>query len=330
MLQLRNNTPFAIQMVTCPDEQGIETLVVLVKATFRIGPQWTLADEQVAPLPSDVYWSEPGRSSLKYAADFGLRKPATDIVMVGHACVPEGRDVTQLDVALGVGTVQKAVRVFGDREWRDGRISAPKPFKTMPLVYEKAFGGMEVVDGKIRFAEARNPVGCGYSGGRKAGQMDGVKLPNLENPAQLIGDVSDKPAPAGFGFVAPNWQPRAGYAGTYDEAWQTRRAPYLPEDFDSRFFNCAHPDLVYPGYLEGGEPVQITHMHPNSDLQFEIPAVRLVARVRMHDRVETPPFRMETLLLEPNQMQLGMTWKAALPCDKRTLKIREVEVNLSR
>jgi hypothetical protein len=330
MLQLKNNSPFAASIALCPNEQGVETLYILVKATFKIGPQWTLADEQLPPLETDVYWAAPGKSSLKYAADFHLGKPATDIVMLGHACVPEGREATELDVSLSVGAVSKTVRVYGEREWRDGRISPPKPFKSMPLVYEKAFGGIDVIDGKVDSAEVRNPVGCGFSGQRTVAQMNGVMLPNLEDPAKLISDHSDRPAPACFGFLAPNWQPRAGYAGTYDDAWQTQRAPYLPNDFDRRFFSSAHPDLIYPGYLQGGEPVRITHMHPNSDLQFQVPGVRLSTRVNLHRRVESPPFQLETLLLEPNQMQLGMAWKAAVPCDKQALEISEVEISLSR
>jgi hypothetical protein len=46
--------------------------------------------------------------------------------------------------------------------------------------------------------------------------------------------------------------------------------------------------------------------------------------------VETPAFNLETLLLEPGDLRVGLTWRAALVCDKQALKVRRVTVNLSR
>jgi len=329
MLQLTNTTPFAAQLAVLPNAQGIDTLYVMVKATFHVGSGLTLADVQGPPLPADVYWEEPGTSSLKYASDLHLGKPATDIVMLGSACAPQQQDVTQLEVALSVGNVKKTVRVFGDRMWRDGRISAPQPFTTMPMVYEKAYGGVQRVEDKVVSAEERNPVGCGYAGTRRGKEMNDVPLPNLEHPDQLIQSLTDQPTPACFGCCAPHWRPRANYAGTYDETWQTRRAPYLPEDFDARFFNVASPDLVYPGYLQGGEPVQITHMHPGGPLHFTVPQIRLTAAVNIAGEEAHPAFALDTLLLEPNALKIGMVWRAAVLCDKKVLKIRDVTIGLS-
>lgn len=236
----------------------------------------------------------------------------------------------QLDVALTVGQMHKTVRVFGDRQWQDGKITRPTPFQTMPMVYEKAYGGIHIVNGELAGTESRNPVGRGFAGTRKPGDMNGVPLPNLEDPRHLIREVRDQPPPACFGFCSPNWQPRVSFAGTYDEAWQTTRAPYLPTDFDSRFLNMAHPDLVFPGYLQGGEPVSLTHMHPGGPLQFEVPAVKLVSRVKIDGQVEMPEFRLETLILEPNQLTFSLVWRAAVPCDKKALKISEVSIAMSR
>lgn len=331
MLQLQNHTRFAADLGLLPNEAGIDTLYLIVKASFNIaGPNFTLADEQTPPQAADVYWTEPGKSSIKYASDLHIGKPATDIVMLGHACAPDQREVTQLDVGLTVGQVSKTVRVFGDRQWQDGRMTSPTVFKTMPLVYERAYGGVQITNGQLTSAETRNPVGRGFAGTRKPEEMNGVPLPNLEDPKQLIRDIQDQPTPAAFGFCAPNWQPRASFAGTYDDAWQKTRAPYLPADFDKRFFNMAHPDLVYPGYLEGGEPVTITHMHPDGVLQFDLPRVHLIARVGVARRVEQPGFHLETLVLEPNLKKLSLVWRAALACDKKALKIGDVQIGVIR
>lgn len=330
MLQLQNSTHFAASMALFPSETATDTLYVIVKASFNVGKDFTLADEQTPPLAADVYWTEAGKSSLKYASDMHIGKPATDIVMLGHACAPENKEATQLNVGLSVGQVNKTVQVFGDRQWQDGKITRPAPFKTMAMVYEKAYGGVHITNGQVAGAETRNPVGRGFAGSRKVEEMNGVPLPNLEDPKQLIRDVNDQPAPACFGFCAPNWQPRVAYAGTYDDTWQKTRAPYLPLDFDKRFFNMAHPDLIYPGTLQGGEPVSITNMHPVGTLKFDLPQVNLVTRITIAQRVEMPEFRLETLILEPNQLKLSMVWRAAMPCDKQMLTIGDVKIGLSR
>jgi len=330
MLQLLNTTPFAACMALFPNEDAIDTLYLIVKATFDINTNLTLADEQLKPVEADIYWTEPGKSSIKYASDMHIGKPATDIIMLGHACAPDRQQVTELDVSITVGQVHKTVRVFGDRQWQDGEISAPATFTTMPMVYEKAYGGFHILNGEIATVHNLNPVGRGFAGQRTQDEMTGVPLPNLEDPAQLIRHPSDTPDPACFGACAPNWQPRASFAGTYDEQWQTNRAPYLPMDFDRRFLNSAHPDLVYPGYLQGGEPVKITHMHPTGVLRFDVPSVNLLPRVKMANGELAPVFNLETLILEPNQLRMSLVWRAAVECDKKAMKISDIKVNLTR
>ncbi len=330
MLQLQNNTPFAANLSLFPNEEAIDTLYVLVKGTFNIGQQWTLADEQLPPQEGDEYWGEPGESSIKYGSDYHTGKPGSDIVMLGDAFAPDGKEVQQLDVSLTLGQVHKTVRVFGDRHWQNGRISAPQPFSSMAMVYEKAYGGACVVDGETVTVEERNPIGCGYAGQHTTEEMNGRALPNLEDPNDLIRDLKQQPLPACFGVIAPHWRPRSAYAGTYDDAWKTGRMPYLPEDFDRRFFNMAHPELVYPGFLQGGEPVAITNMHIGGPLHFQVPRVKLSANVLIAGNSVQLPFNLETVIIEPNKLKLGMVWRAAIQCNKQALKISDIKVNMAR
>ncbi len=328
MLQLNNKTPFAATMVLLPDQKGIDTLFVMVKASFNIGPNWTLLTAQIPPVEADVYWAEPDSSSVRYASDFHIGKPCSDIVMMGLACAPGRRSVNYLDVSLSVGQVSKTIRVFGDRHWQNGLVSEPVPFETMPMVYERAFGGVHLVDNRIESGEMRNPLGCGFCGGRSQTEMDGVPLPNLEDPGFLISQLSDMPPPACFGFSAPGWKPRLCYSGTYDEAWQTQRAPFLPEDFDCRFFNMAHPDMIYPGYLSGGEAVSISGMHPNGEINFNLPRVELISQFKLGDQIDSESFNLETLIIEPNLLQLGMQWRAAYPCNRKALDVKEIQISM--
>ncbi|TQV85893.1 DUF2169 family type VI secretion system accessory protein [Aliikangiella coralliicola] len=330
MLQLKNSTPFAAEIAVFPNEQGVDTLYSIVKATFISGNGWTLADEQAPPQQEDEFWGEAGQSSIKLSSDFHTGKLATDIVMLGEACAPSQREVSQLDVHLSVGKVGKSARIFGDRFWHGGRISAPAPFTSMPLIYERAYGGRHDIDEHQYLAEERNPVGRGYIGKRSRSELNGSPLPNIENPNDLIASPSDKPAPTGYGFSAPNWLPRRQYAGTYDERWQKERAPYLPLDFDRRFLNAAHPDLIYPGFLQGGEPILVRNMHPDGDFEVSLPEVKVHSIVKLDGQKNLPEMNLESLILEPNKRQLSMVWKAAFACDKKVLNINEVEIKLSR
>jgi len=330
MLQLKNNTSFNTAFALLPNAQGIDTLYTMVRATFNIGPQWTLAEKQPEPQQADVYWAEPETSSLRFVSDYHIGKAATDILMSGYACAPQEQPVRQLDVHLSVGSVSKTLRVFGDRFWHAGQITHPQTFTKMPLIYERAFGGADIHEQRLRSSEERNPVGVGYAGEKSNAEMNGLPLPNIEYPKELISDISDRPTPAGFAPIAPAWLPRRQFAGTYDENWSQTRAPYLPDNFDSKFLNAAHPDLIYPGFLQGGESVSIRGMHPMGDLNFNLPYVKLRNKLTVAGEEKHADFVLETLTLDPNQLQLSMTWRSAYLCDKKALKISNIHVSLAR
>jgi len=330
MLQLKNATPFSADIAVFPNEQGIDTLYTIVKATFSLGKSWTLVEEQLPPQAVDEHWGEPEDSSIKCPSDFHTGKSATDIIMLGDAFAPNQQPVRQLDVQLDVGQVSKTLRVIGDRVWNNGEISMPEPFTSMPIIYEKAFGGRHDFDDQQCIVDERNPLGCSFAGKRDLHEMDGLPLPNIEDPRHLIQNYDDNPMPAGFGAFSPSWLPRRQYSGSYDDAWQSGRAPYLPVDFDNRFLNAAHPDLIYPGFLKGGEPVYIKNMHPNGDIRVALPEVNILCKVNLDGKAYAPQMRIESLILDPNQLQLSLVWKAGFECDKKSLNISEIEVKLSR
>lgn len=326
MWQLNNTSLFAASVALFPNEEAVDTLYVMVKATFNIDATLTLAEKQAKPFEADMYWDEPGESSVRYGSDMHVGKAATDIIVLGHACAPDKSEVREMEVSVSVGHVHKTIRVFGDRHWQDGKMSEPTPFKTMPLVYERAYGGIHRVDGKLDAAETRNPVGKGFVGGRKKEEMNGMPLPNLEDPNFLIRSLADKPTPACFGCSAPNWHPRAGFAGTYDGDWQMKRAPYLPKDFDKRFLNMAHADLVYPGFMVGGEAVRVVGMHASGAIQFNLPRIRLLVNIAVADKEKQPELALETLVVDTDAMTLSLVWRAAMLCDKKSFQLGEVGI----
>src|SRR5205823_5975392 len=113
-----------------------------------------------------------------------------------------------------------------------------KPFSRMPIAWERSFGGTDPDDPSV--VDRRNPVGRGVR--KRASALHGLPAPNFEDPRAPISNPSKRPIPVGFGPIAPQWQPRSDFAGTYDQAWKNDRYPLLPLDFDSRFLNSAPAD----------------------------------------------------------------------------------------
>lgn len=333
MLQVDNRTPFVPGMFVFPDQHGVDTLYVVLKATFSFaGGRVALAETRRPIATSDTFCGEPGASSLAYANEAHLLKPTTDVAVVGEAVTPDERPAPSCAVRVSVGPVQRLLQVFGDRVWRTGiggqRASAPEPFVRMPLEYERAYGGSHDLGPKGVTFEARNPLGRGHRGKRSAAELEGMALPNIEDPAALIHSPDDRPAPAGVGFIAPSWEPRKGFAGTYDERWRTTRAPYLPADFDPRFFQAANPDLVCPAPLVGGEPVELANLSLDGVVRFRLPACVFDVSVALGGRTERPLMTMETVLFEPTSSLVSLTFRGAVACDKRALQIETVRFEL--
>ncbi|MEJ2045838.1 MAG: DUF2169 domain-containing protein [Reinekea sp.] len=334
MLQLKNNTPFPVALDCFYDVDGVETLIVTIKSTFTVGSSVQVAQEQLEPVPSDEYWGDADSSSIKQGMDVTLIKPATDIIMTGNACAPRPKKVRDLDVRLKVGTsIDKTVKVFGNRVWKSDVLglspSLPEVFDTMPLVYERAYGGVHELESKT-LSEMRNPVGQGFKGKRGKKELEGQPMPNLENPEQLIRSPSDTPLPQGFGWLHPSWEPRNRYLGTYDTAWERNRAPYLPEDFDSRYFQAAHPDLICDQPLVGGEPVLITNMSHEGDIQFRLPTLNLAVNANFGDGSEPLNMSLSTLHFQPNDRLFTMTWQGAVSGDKRVLQCQALSIAMQK
>ena len=335
MLQLVNHSPFAPGMFLFPNEVGIDTIYAVVKATFDLSFDKPAPAAMQTPVTlTDEYHGAPDGSSLKLASEAHLTKPGTDVIVVGDALAPDDREVTSLDVSLSVGDRYEEIKVWGDRAWKGTGLKSwpgePAPFTRMPMVFERSFGGMQTIeqsDGTVEvLSEPFNPVGRGFRGRRSFDELKAEPVPNLEDPKYPVTSMRSKARPVGFGFVAPWWAPRMHFAGTYDAAWQKHRSPYLPDDFDLRFFNAAPEGWVFEEQLEGGAPVSIRNMSPGGELSFEVPRLDLGIEITVAGKVETPPLRLETLLIEPNALRCSMTFRAKVACDKKALAVSEVRI----
>lgn len=311
--EIDNQTPFAAELLFSFEETGRPVVVPIIKGSFRIQPgaPLALAEKQAAVcLAGERTDGGPaGHSSWRHEPELAFTKLATDLVLLGHAHAPR-RGTTQLDVQLRVGPLATSVHVVGDRTWDRPE---PRPFETLPLVYERAYGGWDrtSADPSLHACEPRNPVGVGFKSKHTRKLPGHWALPNLETPGAPVLAGGPQLRPLGLGFIGADWQPRRALAGTYDEVWQKTRAPRLPQDFDRRFFNAASPGLIAPGFLRGDELVQTVHATPMSHLAFALPGVA-PPQVRLFPRsggeVELVS-RLDTVVIDLDGMHVYLTWR---------------------
>ena len=349
MWTITNNTPFATERTWVRARNGAEVWLVGVKATFDISPdgELQLAEEQLPVTLFPEYAGDPAASSLAADADMQLAKPHTDILVQGHAYAPRGQAVEQIDVSLSVDLpnrgggrprLEKRIRVFGDRTWEEKlmgmRPGPPQPFHKMPLVYERAYGGENaaVPEGdSVSEWDVRNPVGQGFA--LSESNLAGKPLPNLEDPNQLLTRWNQRPDPRAFGPVAPHWDGRARFAGTYDKAWETERRPLLPNDFDERFFQASPEDQWSNEPMRGGEVVELTNMTPDGLLRFTLPRIRLAFQTFYFDFDLEPQYHeapLSTVLVLADLPCLIMVWCSRLECHHDGHKLLTTEVDLKQ
>ncbi len=313
MPSLENRSPFGASIDVSFDRDGRVCLVVVVAGRFdlpepgRPGPTTLRLSEPQEPPPlQDVFFGDPASSSLRREGQSTYTRPGTDIHLLGRAWAPQGRRCTESMVALKVGPCALQARICGPRRYVRGPLSVeatgPEPWESLELRYEHSAGGP---------AEPRNPVGCGsYPGAREA--LD-QPLPQIEDPRSATRTWTDRGTPIGFGPIARAWQPRLGFAGTYDQAWIERRAPRWPEDLDLRFFQAAPPALVATPHLRGGEPVQVVGCHPDGAWRFALPTHRLRARWLFNRAPsQSTELRLDAVEVDTEAFVVTLIWRASV------------------
>ncbi len=328
-----NKTPYIAETITLQDE----SIVTIVKATFNFSTQGEVytAEEQQQLVFGDEYVGEPGESSIKYASDIVPGKKGTDIALIGHAYASE-KAAFYAETALRVENILKRVHVTGDRFWKWSSMgisrSRPLPFDKIPLVYERAFGGSDTLHKKSKKHGycLENLVGTGYVAAKSKECIQGLALPNLENRKNEIKNWDDKPRPAGYGFIAPNWEPRIRYAGiSTDDPGNQGQMTQLMESLDTRFYNAATPDLVSETPLTGTETVVLSNLNPEtSRIKFNLPGINLFTSYIFQDRTERTQPVLDTLVIEPDENLFTMVWRSKVPDTDNLKNLKQVNIDL--
>lgn len=235
---------------------GAWWVTVVVKATFRLVPGQLAQPTAPLALVREDHYRAATASSLEAASDtVAPYLPGTGVVLTGHAYPPEGRAGTATTARLAIGRerplLDKTVYAYGNRSG-----TVVQPFKKMPLVYERAYGGPGI---------GENPVGVGAPG-------TGA-LPNLY-------DARRPEQPAGFGPISRSWPVRRRLLGTFDEQALHATEPEIPEGLDWRYYHAAPPDQQIE-HLRGDEWIVLDGMHPTlARVQTRLPSA--VGKARWH------------------------------------------------
>lgn len=329
----KNSTSMQAGLTVAVDKNGRDLCVVVLKGTFLVenDGKVRLADEQEPFVYADKHYGEPGTTSIKYECDFAPFKPMADVIINGRAFSPSGRPATELAVILELGFLKKQVKIIGDRLWEKTvtglQPSTPAPFLEMPLQFERAFGGSDHShpDPKYQGTEMRNPVGTGFHKNPDKHVIEGTSLPNIEYFGHTLRGWSDTPPPAGFGTIGRGWQPRIGFAGTYNDKWLEEKFPFLPDDFDHHYFQSVPQDQQVP-FFQGGEQVRCTNMTTDGSFSFIVPKHELPIVYRFRDREVVVQPNLDTLLIEPDQHRFIVLWRAAIPIGRKLNALREIIV----
>lgn len=251
--------------------------------------------------------------------DIAPQKRGVDLLAMGQAYAPGGKPTDKMAISMQVGIFKYSFAVAGDRFWKKDkwglRPTAPQPFVTMPVIHENAYGGKALLKNK-EVPNGYNPVGKGYILDKD--EADGVPLPNIEDPQDLITDWESHPMPGGFAPIPLSTQTVAERGmGTDPETGLPKVKP--------EFFNCAHSKLII-SEVRSGEQVILSGMTPDGEFKFAIPEISLEAQLSLDEDKYPFPMRIDTLCILPEERRFVVTWRAGFKYSFIPEQIRVIRV----
>ncbi|TCM86472.1 DUF2169 family type VI secretion system accessory protein [Rhodovulum steppense] len=322
-MEILNQTRFVPAFTQGMDKAGREHLVLVVKGTFDFpdtGEVPPIAEDQRPLVMADEYTGAPGFSAPLWETDFAFRKARCDVIVNGSAHAPGGRPVQGVRVGIRVGDWSKTLDVIGAREWRVvGPVvtaTEPHPFTKMRFSYDTAFGGPDRSDpdDPAPAVYRPNPVGLGWGQVRNQSRLSGQPLSNTQEPGVAVTSPYGSYRPMALGPVGRGWPERLKYAGTYDQRWQDEVFPFLPADFDERYFQCAPEDqqIDPPG---PGVPVILGHLTPRGREAFRLPPETALPVTVFRGQAAVLERRLlpDTLLFDCEARVLMLVWRVSVP-----------------
>ncbi|WP_158442352.1 DUF2169 family type VI secretion system accessory protein [Paracoccus aminophilus] len=316
------------------DRRGAEVWCSAVVGQFAVEPDGLCRMVPPTPVNRVQLFAGPESQRLDAEADFAPFRPRTDIIVTGAALAPEARPARRIEIGIRVGKLAHLLEAHAPsvlrRQARGWQLDQGDAVTEVWTGWDLALGGHDpygAQDGHER--HPANPLGKGWLRDFATLPLDqSLDLPQILRPGESVQPDAPLPAPAGLGYIHPAWQPRQRHAGTYDETWRTRVAPLLPQDFNEAFHQAAAPEMIYPGDLQGGEPVEISGMAPSGLWQLRLPQIILEQDCRFGRTSRTSRFRLVNLHLDPPSGQIRMVWNATELCTGHEEQLRRTQIRL--
>ena len=287
---------------------GRHYLTAIVKARFAFRPNSQMVLTSRPPLAlRDVHVDDDPTRSVVEASDVVPHRERADVWLRGTARALGGKRVSVSMVRLaiyrsGVAMFDRTIHVMGDRP--SGSVP-PSPFLEMPVVWERAYGGVGF---------DANPVGIGAD--------ERPRQPNLVDP-------EDPEVPACFGPISRYWRPRRGDIGTEARRLVEAATPEIPSGFDWSYFQAA-PRSQQLTYLHGNEWLVLDGFRADRvRTQTRLPRATGVARLMPLDeggggRGDAIAMVADTWAIDADQQTCTVTWRGAV--ELATARLPEVLV----
>jgi hypothetical protein len=335
MEQLQTSEPHSVVPSTQPEPRTSAALTgfhreggfifgVVAKRTYQVrSGSCYEASDQVPLVEAPRYGAED--ALLERDTDLVLQRQEVDIIVQGHAYSP---GPSSFRAGIFVGDFRRELAVFGDRRLdRSGgalRFTPPASCEAVPLTWQNAYGGVDhearrligdpwaealeaeglMADPRFGlYAYPRNPLGKGYLIEPTDEAIDACRLPNIEEPYQLLtsetvvrGDFMrwpTGPVVAATGWLSHNYFPRMCQLGLPP-------APYNDAEVRASDFIEVQAGLVRPD----------TVRHQTTIRDRVDPRAAQGAAVGMRAHQVVPKARVELHNLHPNEP----SWRFRLPC----------------
>ncbi len=336
------------EIVAGKNDQGDHIFSVVAKRTYRIQHGSVVkrcaVDHELRKTDAYYEGGDPEWSTVQHEYELAPYKPAADIVVIGKAYAPGGVPATQMTASVQVAEREKSIIVFGDRECHYRKdmspvLSGPKPFTEMEIRYERAYGGRdETSDPNIPFFYPRNYMGTGVALRNIKETVDGLALPNIEDPDDLLtperiilGEPErwpQQPLPQGFGWFQRTWYPRNASVGLYpafvdvDTVTTEERLGLVPKNhialakqfklpsYHPRLNNGASHGLLFP-VLQGDENVCLRGLSPEGLMEFTLPGESPKIMLDIGFGAQELQARLDTVSIRPDDLEVDLIWRGA-------------------
>ena len=343
------NGQSVLEIVPGKNDREETIFSVIVKRSYAVDDSGVVArrnpDHDLRRTDHYYEGGDPQWATVQHEYELAAFKPFVDVVVIGNAHAPGGKPVQFLPVSVKIGPYEKTVAVFGDRtcRYRENALpefSEPEPFTQIEIRYERAYGGHDEKSiPEIPFHYPRNPMGTGIVLRNRKEIVEGLRLPNIEDPNDLLTPERIileeprrwhlQPLPQGFGWRQRSWYPRSALLGSYSAFTEVgtvtaeERMGLVPPNhvalakqhrlpiFEARFNNGASYGMMFPK-LEGNERITLRGFSPEEFPGFSLPGEMPRITLDLGLGESLLDSKLHTVSIRPDNMEFDLIWRGAL------------------